>query len=231
MTSPDLTNLLGDTGPILLDFDGPVTPLFVNGRNRLVADAMRRVTEQFGIRLPGPVESTEDPIVVLQAVATQSPSILHQVETACIAGEVAAAQQSDPTAGSLDFLDACARTRRPVVIVSNNAIEAIESYLDRFAIRHQVAATFGRPFARPDLMKPNPHSVERALAFLHQPPDDCVLVGDSLSDVESARASGVRSIGYAKTPARGAELKAAGVDATVDSMTELAVLVGLTSEH
>jgi len=55
-----------------------------------------------------------------------------------------------------------------------------------------------------------------------QQPPDCVLIGDSVTDIEVSRRAGVRSIGYAKTPERGIELAAAGADAIVSEMAALA---------
>ena len=40
----------------------------------------------------------------------------------------------------------------------------------------------------------------RALDILDRPPAHCVLIGDSITDIELSRATGLRSIGYAKTP-------------------------------
>jgi phosphoglycolate phosphatase-like HAD superfamily hydrolase len=50
----------------------------------------------------------------------------------------------------------------------------------------------------------------------------CVLIGDSVTDIEVSRATGLRSIGYAKTPTRGNELHLAGADAITDSNHALA---------
>ena len=40
--STALEQVLAETWPVMLDFDGPVTYLFINGRNRMVADQMRQ---------------------------------------------------------------------------------------------------------------------------------------------------------------------------------------------
>ena len=71
-------------------------------------------------------------------------------------------------------------------------------------------------------MKPYPDSVLRALDILDRPPAQCVLIGDSVTDIEVSRATGLRSIGYAKTPTRGNELHLAGADAITDSNHALA---------
>ena len=48
-----------------------------------------------------------------------------------------------------------------------------------------------------------------------------VLLGDSVADIQAARAAGVRSVGYGKNPRRFGELESAGADATVGSISDL----------
>ena len=50
-------------------------------------------------------------------------------------------------------------------------------------------------------------------------------IGDSVTDIQVSRATGIRSIGFAKTPPRGRKLAAAGADAITDSVSLLAGLV------
>jgi phosphoglycolate phosphatase-like HAD superfamily hydrolase len=73
--------------------------------------------------------------------------------------------------------------------------------------------------------KPHPSAVERALDLLDRPAYQSVLVGDSVTDIQVSRATGIRSIGFAKTPIRGRELQAAGADAVTDSVAVLAELI------
>ena len=102
------------------------------------------------------------------------------------------------------------------MIVSNNAEPAIEAFLDHHDLRHLVHTIIGRVPGRPELMKPHPDSVLRALDILDRPPAQCVLIGDPVTDIEVSRATGLRSIGYAKTPTRGNEPHLAGADAITD---------------
>jgi phosphoglycolate phosphatase len=138
------------------------------------------------------------------------------------AAKTDAADQAVPTPGSAEFLAACTDTRRPIVIVSNNGAEAITAYLERHQFTLYVRQIIGRPYAHPELMKPSPAIVLSALTTLDVEPQRCVLVGDSITDIEVAHATGVCSIGYVKTPDRRPGLEAAGSDATVDNVTDLA---------
>ena len=62
-------------------------------------------------------------------------------------------------------------------------------------------------------MKPDPYLVVEALRRIDAAANDCVLVGDSVSDVEAGLAARVVVVGLAKTAERGNELKRAGAAA------------------
>lgn len=220
-----LVDVLAATRPVLLDFDGPVTHLFVNGRNRMVADRMREAIPK-DFQPPPDVWDTYDPLIVLRWTASNTPrSVQQAVDAASVEGEVAAAHQTEPTPGSVDFLQACKQDGRPVVIVSNNAEEAIRAYLDRFDLADLVTAVVARTPGRPDLMKPHPNSINRALALLHVQPRVCCMVGDSVTDIAVCKVTGVRSVGFAKNLTRGQELASAGADAIAHSMFEISLAI------
>lgn len=53
---------------------------------------------------------------------------------------------------------------------------------------------------------------------LRAEPAETVLIGDSVTDVQVAHATGVHAVGYAKTAARGRELEAAGAELVIARM-------------
>jgi beta-phosphoglucomutase-like phosphatase (HAD superfamily) len=63
-----------------------------------------------------------------------------------------------------------------------------------------VAPIVGRPHAEPGLMKPDPGVVLAAVRALNVAPSSCTLIGDSLTDIEAARAASVGIVGYANRP-------------------------------
>jgi phosphoglycolate phosphatase-like HAD superfamily hydrolase len=56
-------------------------------------------------------------------------------------------------------------------------------------------------------MKPHPSAVECALDLLDRPAHQSVLVGESVTDIQVSRATGIRSIGFAKTQSAAANSK------------------------
>jgi phosphoglycolate phosphatase len=220
-----LAAVVDQTEHFLLDFDGPVADLFPSGSGTMIADDTRTPILRAGVVIPEPVASTVEHLVVLEFAATHAPEALDSAEHAAVAGEIFSARTATLTPGAVDFLSACAETRRGVVIVSNNAATAVEVFLDLHGLRDKVGLILGRPFARPHLMKPNPAQAIEALNALTGRPDQCCMVGDAATDIEFARRAGLRSIGYAKNSERGRGLASAGADAITRTMSDLAAAV------
>jgi len=78
-------------------------------------------------------------------------------------------------------------------------------------------------------MKPNADAVLRALDVLSIEAAEAVLVGDSASDMDAARAAGTWSIGYANRPQKRHHL--ADADAVIDDMGLLAAGLETDSIH
>lgn len=214
----DAAELLRESSVVLLDFDGPVTPLMPAPANMHAADAARQALTAHGIAPPDGITTTSDHLAVLRWTGKHASGALADVEAACTAAETDSARTCKPTEGAHELLAALYATGTPVVIVSNNAAQAIHTYLKRHDLDAYVRSVVGRPPLRPDLMKPNPSTVKRALRLVQTSARSAVLLGDSVSDIEVARAAGVRSIGYAKTPRREIELRRAGADVVTGSM-------------
>lgn len=219
-----LRKVIEQTSALLLDFDGPITRLLPGTAGRDLARSAVDVLRRASVTVPDHIAETTDHLAVLRfAAETQPARVLAQLEDACRAAEVVvAAMDAQPTPGSDDVFFAAKFAGRPIVIVTNNADEAVETYLDRRGLTNLVLGTVGREPGHPELMKPHTRPVFLALAALQAEPRSCVFVGDSVTDIEVSHATGVHSIGYAKTPERGQQLATAGADAVIDNMADLA---------
>ena len=154
--------------------------------------------------LPDELATTADPLTVLRWSALHAePAVARAVEVACVAGEYDCVAESKPTPGAADLLSACQEVGRPTLIVSNNAEGPIQWFLDDHQLDHLVQAVIGRVPGHPELMKPHPNSIQRALAHLGTAASDCAFIGDSVTDIAVTHVTGVRSIGQAKNPRRG----------------------------
>ncbi|MGH7747116.1 MAG: HAD family hydrolase [Candidatus Dormibacteria bacterium] len=70
------------------------------------------------------------------------------------------------------------------------------------------------------------HLVLRTTDALGTEPDRAALLGDSISDIQAARAARAGSIGLANKPGKRARLSGAGAGAVIDTMEQLAGALG-----
>jgi phosphoglycolate phosphatase len=105
--------------------------------------------------------------------------------------------------------------------VSNNADRAVRAYLTQHGLDDRIELVAARASPDPALLKPSPHLIEQAITGLGAPRADCVLLGDTASDMQAARLAGIESIGYANRPGKHASLAAAGATAVISSLAEL----------
>jgi HAD superfamily hydrolase (TIGR01509 family) len=142
------------------------------------------------------------------------------VEAILREAELAATKSATPTPHARDVILACHQTSRRLAVISNSQA-AVETYLRTHHLAEHVDVIVGRTQPDARLLKPHPHLVLRALDALDGDPATSAFVGDSTSDIQSAKAAGTRSIGYANKPGKLQRLQHAGADAVVTSMAEL----------
>ncbi|MEO3751686.1 HAD hydrolase-like protein [Streptomyces sp. B6B3] len=85
-----------------------------------------------------------------------------------------------------------------MIVVSNNAAQAIQGYLDKHALTSRVRGVVGRVPGEPASMKPSPRLLLDAMGT--SPASEYVFLGDAVRDVEAGHAAGVPTIGYANKP-------------------------------
>ncbi|MFI6331082.1 HAD family hydrolase [Micromonospora chersina] len=219
----DLSRLLGEVGAVLLDFDGPVCSIFASYSAAQIAAELVDVLRRRGVDVPPDLASEPDPLEVLrQTGATGDQGVTRAVEDALCAAELRAAQTAEPTPYGREAIVAARQAGMPVAVVSNNSARAVNAYLAGRRLAGYVSPVIGRAYAEPARMKPNPEPILQAVHVLDESPSRCVLIGDSLTDIEGSRAAGVRVIAYANRAPKVPAFRAAGADAVITSMGELA---------
>lgn len=222
--SAELVDVARRTRTLLLDFDGPMCSIFAGFPAPLVAGELRQlVIRRCGHLLPG-MANEDDPLQILRLTNHAADEALTtEVAAALRDAELEATKTAEPTPFVLDVVQAALETGRRLVVVSNNSREAVCAYLDRHGLRSSFVKVVGRyDGLDPDLMKPNRHLVMLALIGADAAPWSSTLVGDSVTDVEAARAVPMDSIGYANKPRKAESLANSGATAVIGSMAELA---------
>ncbi|TQS43728.1 HAD family hydrolase [Cryptosporangium phraense] len=218
-----LEQIVGYTGPLLLDFDGPICHVFAGYPATSVADRAREVAIRYGESLPLDIAETGDPLAVLHWSATlDRPDVVLSMEQEISGAELRAIETAEETPGARALIRAAAKSSRPVAVVSNNSAGAIREFLRARSLADYVSSIAGRPAGHPGLMKPHPHLLTRTIGDLGSEPGECVFIGDSMTDIEAARAAGVRVIAYANRPSKVELFRAAAPDALVTSMGNIA---------
>ncbi len=230
-TDRALSEVLATTRHVLVDFDGPICSIFAGRAASLIAEELAALIRTHDGAVPDRVLSSGDPLDVLRHAGRLSGPLALEVERALQTVELAAAATALPTHGAAEFLAECRLSRRLVAIVSNNSAPAVARYLESAGLSHLVARVEGRDPGDPGLMKPDPTLVFRALRALGGQAESAVLIGDSASDLEAARAAGVQSIGYANKAGKADKLAAAGAAVVVTSMIDLAASVRASHEN
>ncbi|WP_432981585.1 HAD family hydrolase [Dactylosporangium sp. CA-233914] len=221
--SDTLRSLLARSRAILLDFDGPVCSIFSGYPAPLIAAELLNLLDARGVDLPDDVRSETDPMEVLRWSATLGkPELLREVEDGLCRAELLAAETAIPAPYGREVIVAARDAGLPVAIVSNNSAGAIEAYLATRRLAHHIAYVAGRAYAQPERMKPNPEPLWRAATALDIEPTTCVLIGDSLFDIEGAQAAGVPVIAYANKPPKMQRFTDASADVVLTSMGDIA---------
>jgi beta-phosphoglucomutase-like phosphatase (HAD superfamily) len=219
----DLVELLSGKTSILLDFDGPVCSIFSNYLAPDVATSLRDVVISAGVPIAPDIATAKDPLEVLKWSATVGrPALVRQVEAQLCADEITAARSAAPTPFGRESVIGAFEAGKSVTVVSNNSAGAISTYLSRQRLARYKLPISGRVYARPDLMKPSPEPILTAAKLANASPADCVLIGDSMADIDGAHAAGVTVIGYANRPEKVDRFTSGGAHVVVTSMVEVA---------
>lgn len=75
--------------------------------------------------------------------------------------------------------------------------------------------------------KPNPEPINRALSLLNDSPENAIMVGDSVFDIEAGKNAGTATAGVAWTIKGEDQLRAAGADVVLEEMADLLDVLGL----
>ncbi|SFP83865.1 haloacid dehalogenase superfamily, subfamily IA, variant 3 with third motif having DD or ED/haloacid dehalogenase superfamily, subfamily IA, variant 1 with third motif having Dx(3-4)D or Dx(3-4)E [Saccharomonospora viridis] len=143
------------------------------------------------------------------------------VEAAFQATEVEAVSQAPQAPGLPAVLDYLTSEGRIVTIVSNNSTVAIETYLRQAGLDHYVAGVSARTAADITRLKPNPHLLQQAMTTHGTRPGECLMVGDSVTDIHAAHAAGTPVVAYANKPGKHERLAAHHPDAIISELTRL----------
>ncbi|MGN7138032.1 HAD family hydrolase [Streptomyces pseudogriseolus] len=225
----DLRNLIEGARVVLWDFDGPVCRLFAGHSAERVARDLVEWLEGQGLHglLAESERESLDPHAVLRAVDRRHPGsdLVTELEERLTQEELKAAVSARPT----PYADPLVRTWTAVgarlAITTNNSPQVVKEYLTSRGLLECFAPhVYGRTQELRHL-KPHPHCVHRALNATGAAPSTALMIGDTPSDYQAARAAGVPFLGYARNERKNKVLRDAGAETIVDSLEPVLKLV------
>ncbi|NYH52789.1 HAD superfamily hydrolase (TIGR01509 family) [Nocardiopsis arvandica] len=229
--TPEEQKIVRRCRAILLDFDGPVCSAFAGYPAPQVARDMLARSREAGVPISEDASTETDPMEVLRYLFEVAPERHPESERMLREAEVISVAQASPTPGAVNFMEACKETGRTLVVVSNNSAESVVSFLEAHGLTKLVKGVFGRSQTSPELMKPNPYLLGIALKEVSYEPIDCLMVGDSATDIEAAKAIGVPVVGYANKTGKGDHFRHLGSDVITESMDDIAYQIRATKLH
>jgi HAD superfamily hydrolase (TIGR01509 family) len=222
----DLTAVMNRGVHLLFDFDGPICSIFATVSPLFVAKRLREVLGDCHTVIPRSVSVTNDPFDVLRFAAAISAELGERVERELHQLELKAVDSAHPTPYAREVIEKAGGSGRAIAAVSNNSRDVVGRYLAASGFASTFGAIVGRSSPDPRLLKPDPFLIDQAVKELGATHDECVLVGDSISDIEGAHRAGTLSIGYANKPGKVEQLATAGADAIITSMAHLLPYIG-----
>lgn len=216
-----LADVMSRSRYLLFDFDGPICSIFAGLPAPKVAAHLREMVAGRGVEIPADVQAADDPFDILRFAATTSRVLAELVEAELRQMETRATTSASTTPHTRAVIEAAHQAGYDIAAVSNNSRQAVTHYLTTSGLAPFFAVIVGRSDADPALLKPHPHLITQAVKELGVDPHRCVLIGDSLSDIEGAQNAETLSIGYANKPGKQERFTAAGADATITDMAEL----------
>jgi phosphoglycolate phosphatase len=217
-----LASLITRTRCLLIDFDGPICDIYAGLTDAAVAEHLRKVIASRGSTdFPGPVASSHDPIAIFDYATTISAELGALVEAEMTSQETTATATARPVPYVHEVITSARETGRAIAVVSNNSGRAVRTYLDHHGLADRIDYVSARTIPDPALLKPSPYLISQAITALSAEPSGCVIIGDSITDVQAARLAGIASIGYANKPGKHDAFTTAGATAVVASLADL----------
>ncbi|AXE86876.1 Pyrophosphatase PpaX [Streptomyces sp. Go-475] len=214
---------------MLWDFDGPICRLFARHSAERVARDLVSWLEGRGLHglLTGDERDSLDPHMVLRAVDGRHPGsdLVTELEKRLTQEESRAAVTAMPTAYADPLIRTWTAVGARLAVASNNSPRVIRQYLtSRGLLPCFSPHVYGRT-SDLQLLKPDPHSLNRALSAMGAAPSSALMIGDTPTDYLAAKHAGVPFLGYARSDRTAEPLREAGAEVVLPSLEPLLQLL------
>ncbi len=230
MPITEMQEIIDGVTCFLFDFDIPICHLFSNHPAYELAHRVKLYLAKIDLLKEEHLMEL-DPFVIfrdMQYLREHNVDVHMELEQEFTAWECTAAQSARPTEQATLLLTKLYEQKYPLAIVTNNSPKAVEIYLERMGISALLTGNiFGRSNANVELMKPNPAYLLDAIEYLHVKQEECLMIGDSITDFQAACGAGVSFLGFSNTSLKCAKLLHVGADNVIRSYDSLLEAINL----
>ncbi|MFC8519846.1 HAD family hydrolase [Streptomyces sp. NPDC057257] len=218
----NLRELITNARFVLFDFDGPICRLFAGHTAEEVAKELVDWLARQGLRglLTEEEQSHPDPMVVLYAVNRRHPNsdLVAELEERLTQQELKAVTSAMPTAYADPLIRTWSAVGSRLAIATNNSPRTVTGYLFQRGLADCFTPhVYGRTNEL-NLLKPNPHTLNRALNAMGAAPSAALMIGDAPTDYRAAEEAGIPFLGYARNEYKAKQLRDAGALHVVGSL-------------
>lgn len=220
----DPRELLAMAKCVLFDFDGPLCHLFGRHPAPGIADRLRAwAVPHFPDDVMLTWQSFDDPQAILSEAARveQSGAVVKELEQMLTSEELLAAATATATEGADELIRRLSTAGTKLAITTNNSARAVLQYLEREGLEGFFGEHVHGRMPDPQLLKPDPDCLKRALKTTGATATESLMIGDSVADYEAAKSLEVPFLGYARNKATRGRLAGAGAQVIVGSISEL----------
>jgi phosphoglycolate phosphatase len=216
---------------VLFDLAGPLLDTVAD-----IALALNRTMLDYG-RKPLPEDDVRrmigrgSPILIERAAAAQGRVIDDADQAAMLErffhhyGELEELNEdrAQPYAGAAESLRTLHEAGLRIAVVTNKQHRFAASLLERLGLSSWVDVVIGGDTCT--RRKPDPQPLLFACESLHVPPSESLMVGDSVNDVQAARAAGIPIVCVTYGYNEGRDPRTLDCDALLDTLAELPALL------
>ncbi|MCX4549969.1 HAD hydrolase-like protein [Streptomyces sp. NBC_01387] len=220
MIRENLRDRIRSTRSVLLGFDGPICRLFARHEALGVAAGMRQFLAERGVDLaPGAAPETAGPHDILRAVGALHPgsALIVDLEEWLARQEQLAVPGAWPTMYADGVMRTWSASGCRLAVTTDNSARAVHAYLAARSLSECFGPHIHGRTADIQLLKPHPHTLEKALAGLDADRSSTLVVGDTVTDLEAAQEAGLAFLGYATNDRSVDELASAGADLVLNT--------------
>ncbi len=194
---------------IVFDFDGTMCRLFKNYDLASVVQSLQAAMSTFGVDF----SLSNDAFDVFMEIVCQLKDVDKREEALSCAdkiitkAEIEAVETGEPVLGVEAMMSFLYCNHYRFGISTNNSEACVRAFLKKYCQAIPIPIV-GRQGTKPELMKPNTWSLDRAIEELAGNPQNTIFVGDTERDYQCARRVGCHFLGMAATERKRIKLSA-----------------------